>query len=203
MTVADDRTDEMLVARYRAGDRGAFAELVHRWNKAVYNFCLRQCGSGAAAEELTQEAFLRVVQTAERFDPSSRFRTWLFTIARNLCIDHARRQRFRRHGSLDGPAGPKDARSLGETLAEALPRGDAEREQARTELQARMLEAISGLPDDQREAFLLRHVCDLPFREVAEVVGANENTVKSRVRYALEQLRVALEPFEEYAKALR
>ena len=62
---------------------------------------------------------------------------------------------------------------------------------------------MEKLPDDQREVFLLRHVSDLPFKEIAEIVGVGENTVKSRMRYALERLQAALAEFEDYAKALK
>src|ERR1044071_10407384 len=90
--------------RYQRGDAGAFAELVRRHQKALYNFVLRQTRSAPAAEDITQETFLRVVQRAAEFKHEARFSTWLYTIARNLCIDHGRKMKLRRHPSLDAQA---------------------------------------------------------------------------------------------------
>src|SRR4026209_1055976 len=89
--------DEALMLRYQRGDRAAFAELGSRHQRALYNLVLRHLRSRAIAEEVTQEAFLRVVQRAAEFKHEARFTTWLYTIARNLCVDHSRRARLRRH----------------------------------------------------------------------------------------------------------
>ena len=78
-----------------------------------------------------------------------------------------------------------------------------EREATGTELKERIAKAVEALPDEQREVFLMREVANLPFKEIAEVTGVPENTVKSRMRYALERLQQALSEYEEYARALR
>jgi RNA polymerase sigma-70 factor (ECF subfamily) len=80
---------------------------------------------------------------------------------------------------------------------------DVERAAEWTAMRRSIVAAVEALPDDQREVFLLREVANLPFKEIAEVTGTPENTVKSRMRYALERLRMALSNFEEYARALR
>jgi RNA polymerase sigma-70 factor (ECF subfamily) len=199
-----DATDEMLMVRYQRGDRDAFAELVRRYQRPIYNFAIRQLHHGGLAEDVTQDVFLRVVQNAAEFKHEARFSTWLYTIARNLCIDQLRKLSHRRHPSLDHPptASPT-AHTLGETMADAHPTASVDRVAASSEVRACIVQAVESLPDEQREVFLLREIANLPFKEIAEVTGAGENTVKSRMRYALDRLQAALSDFEEYARALR
>lgn len=189
--------------RFQSGERAAFALLVKRHQAPLYNFALRHLGSAAAAEEVVQDAFVRVVRNAGDFKHAARFSTWLYTIARNLCVDEARKRSHRRHASLDQPKRPEQGE--GPTLGEQTSDGTAsvERAAVSAEIRARVLEAIEELPDEQREVFLMREVSSLPFKEIAEIVGVPENTIKSRMRYALERLQAALSEFEEYAKALR
>jgi RNA polymerase sigma-70 factor (ECF subfamily) len=203
--VQGDATDEMLMVRYQRGDAQAFAELVRRHSRTVYNFVFRQLREQSVAEDVTQEVFLRVVQKAGEFKHEARFSTWLYSITRNLCVDQLRRLSHRRHASLDAPrAGASDdTTSLGEGVADPHPRASAERSAESSEVLASIVLAVESLPDDQREVFLLREVAHLPFREIAEITEIPENTVKSRMRYALDRLRDALSEFEEYARALR
>jgi RNA polymerase sigma-70 factor (ECF subfamily) len=190
--------------RYQRGDSSAFAFLVRRHKAPLYNFVLRHLRSQAAAEDITQEAFLRVVQRASDFKHEARFSTWLYTIARNLCIDHSRKMKLRRHPSLDAPTETSDgSRTLLEVVPSSSTESDVERAAEWTAMRRSIVAAVEALPDDQREVFLLREVANLPFKEIAEVTGTPENTVKSRMRYALERLRMALSNFEEYARALR
>jgi RNA polymerase sigma-70 factor (ECF subfamily) len=203
VTATAEPTDEALMLRYQRGDRAAFTELVRRHKTPVYNFILRRLGSAAAADDLTQETFLRLVRNAAEFKHEARLSTWLYTIARNLCVDHQRKLRFRRHASLDATTGDDDGRPLGDEVPDSHPSANVERAVFGSQVQRSLLTAIEGLPEDQREVFLLREVANLPFKEIADVVGINENTVKSRMRYALERLRTALAQFEEYARALR
>jgi RNA polymerase sigma-70 factor (ECF subfamily) len=189
--------------RYQGGDRGAFAVLVRRHRSPLFNFALRQLGNQATAEEVVQDAFVRVVRNAGDFKHAARFSTWLYTIARNLCVDEARKRVHRKHPSLDQPG--RGSEGDGPTLGEQTGDGGigVERLAASSQLRERVVEAIASLPDDQREVFLMREVSGLPFKEIAEVVGVSENTIKSRMRYALERLQLALSEFEEYARALR
>jgi RNA polymerase sigma-70 factor (ECF subfamily) len=165
---------------------------------------LRQLRKAQAAEDVTQEVFLRVVENANEFKHEARFSTWVYTIARNLCIDHLRKASHRRHPSLDQPLGPGDEPApLGEVVADRNPGGDAERATSSTQMLTIVAELLDSMPDEQREVFLLREIANLPFKEIAVVTGTAENTVKSRMRYALDRLRTALSDFEEYARALR
>ncbi len=192
------------MVRYQRGDREAFALLVRRYNKQVYNFVLRQLRTEALCEDVTQEVFMRLVQNAAEFKHEARFSTWLYAIARNLCIDQLRRLQHRRHPSLDQPLTSEgDNRTLGDTVATQHHSTSAERSAVSAEMQTSIVKAVEALPDEQREVFLLREVADLPFKDIAEITGVSENTVKSRMRYALDRLKLALSEFEEYARALR
>jgi RNA polymerase sigma-70 factor (ECF subfamily) len=198
-------TDEALMMRFQGGDRSAFTLLVRRHQAPLYNFALRQLKSPATAEEVVQDAFVRVVHNAGEFKHAARFSTWLYTITRNLCIDHARKRALRNHPSLDESKGERDAAGEGPTLGDrtADSRANVERGAVAVEIRERLVAAVDDLPDEQREVFLLREVSNVPFKEIAEIVGVPENTVKSRMRYALERLQAALSDFEEYARALR
>jgi len=187
--MAQERTDEELLAAYQQGDPAAFEALLRRHRAALFTFLLRMLGNREKAEDLAQETFLRIVKGAQAWEQRARFQTWLFTIARNLCVDEARRDRFRRAESLDaeGPAGePPLVDSI--PGAEIDPGRGAESARLRPLLQR----ALLSLPVEQREVFVLREQAGVPFHEIAAMVGANENTVKSRMRYALEGLRKSL-----------
>ena len=197
-----DPPDETLMLRYQQGDRAAFAQLVRRHQTALYNFALRQVRIPQVAEDVVQETFVRVVQNAADFKHEARFTTWVYTITRNLCIDHLRKRALRKHPSLDESRGEEgDGPTLGEQTAD--PRASVEREATGTELKERIARAVDTLPDEQREVFLMREIANLPFKEIAEITKVPENTVKSRMRYALERLQEALAEYEDYARALR
>lgn len=193
-------SDEALMQRFHQGDSQAFKVLLERHRRGVFNFLLRHVGDSSAAEDLLQDTFLRVVQGAQRYKLESKFTTWLYTIARNLCVDRARKMKFRRHRSLDQPVGSDDDSSLGERIAiEGIP---TDRQAIGSELQVKLEQAIATLREDQREVFVMREYSNLPFKEIADIIGVPENTVKSRMRYALEHLRRALAEYQDYAKAL-
>jgi RNA polymerase sigma-70 factor (ECF subfamily) len=199
-----DATDEMLMVRYQRGDREAFAELVRRYETPVYNFVIRHLRHSDTARDVTQDVFLRLVQNAGEFKHEARFSTWLYTIARNLCVDFLRKLSHRRHPSLDQPLREgDDERTLLESIADGHPRASVERSVTSGLVQNRIVEAVEKLPEEQREVFLLREIANLPFKEIAQITGVGENTVKSRMRYALDRLQDALSEFEEYARALR
>ena len=185
-------SDEALMSAYRAGDARAFERLVARHEKRVWNFLRRFVRDATTAEDLLQEVFLRVIKSADEWRGAAKFSTWLYTIARNLCVDHARRAVHRDAASLDGPAhAGADADA---TLHDRIPSTGpgAEALVADREARVKIDRAIAALPPDQREVFLMREVMEMPFAEIAIAVGASEPTVKSRMRYALEKLRAAL-----------
>jgi RNA polymerase sigma-70 factor (ECF subfamily) len=198
-----DEADEALMIRYQKGDVRAFEVLLERHRRPIFNFILRYVGARDRAEDLMQETFLRVIKGVASYQRQAKFTTWLYTIARNLCFDHSRRQKHRKAASLDAPMGGSDdgnERTLLDVVA-----GDelgADRQAISRQLHVTLHRAIASLPDEQREVFLLREFQDLPFKDIGEIVGVPENTVKSRMRYALEKLRLELEEYKDLAKAL-
>lgn len=165
--------------RFQRGDARAFPELVRRHRGAVFAFVLRWTQDRARAEDILQETWLKVVRASVDWSPRARFTTWLYTIARNACVDGARRERARAAEPLE------PERHSGEGA-------DPERAAASAELRPVLESAIAALPDAQREVFLLREMAGIPFHEIARMTGAPEPTVKSRMRYALEALRTRL-----------
>ena len=192
--------NETLMLRFRDGDVRAFEILLQRHRQSIFEFILRSVGphNVTQAEDLTQETFLRVVKQASAYEQRAKFTTWLFTLARNLCIDASRRRKHRKTTSLD--ATDDEGNNLLDRTASSGPAVD--RQVIGQQLQARLEEAISALPEDQREVFLMRESADLSFKEIADVIGVSENTVKSRMRYALEKLRASLDEYQDMARAL-
>ena len=204
MAAAQGALDEELIERFHTGDTAAFEELLKRYQRPVFNFILRSTRDRDTAEELLQEVFLKVIQKSKDFQGNSKFSTWLYTLARNLCIDTGRKMVFRRHRSLDAPlaaVGEGQPASLLDRVAGDGPHAD--RTVIGQDLQTRLQAAVDDLPDEQREVFLLRELERMPFKDIADVVGVPENTVKSRMRYALERLQRALAEYEDYARELK
>ena len=192
--------DEELMFRYADGDVAAFEVLLGRHETKILNFVYRSVGDRARAEELTQDIFLKVVRTAAKYKKSAKFTTWLYTIARNVCIDESRRQKKRRTLSLDAPM--RSDESGGATFLDAVKDDNATggvAGLAREEFRQRLLDALSELPDEQREVFILRHYDGMRFVDIARMSGISENTVKSRMRYALQTLRGYLADFEGFS----
>jgi RNA polymerase sigma-70 factor (ECF subfamily) len=197
-----EEADEALMFRYQGGDVRAFEVLLTRHRRGVYNFIYRYVNSRDRAEDLMQETFLRVIKGARGYQKQAKFTTWLYTIARNLCVDHSRRQKHRKAASLDQPLG-RGEEGKDRTMLDRVPGKEmqSDRKVINQQLHASMQQAIAGLPDQQREVFLMREFLDMPFKDIAKVVGVPENTVKSRMRYALEKLRQELAEYKDLAKA--
>jgi RNA polymerase sigma-70 factor, ECF subfamily len=188
--VGPETSDERLMLAFQAGDARAFEALVRRHRTPVFNFILRFTGHRARAEDVLQETWLKVVRSTPEYEPKARFTTWVYTIARNLCVDSARKESYRQAASLEGPTGGAEGEE-GRPLGDSLPDAGASPERGAYNARVRPLleRALAGLPEEQREVFVLREYSGVPFKEIAEVTGVSENTVKSRMRYALEGLR--------------
>jgi RNA polymerase sigma-70 factor (ECF subfamily) len=197
---SDEAADETLMRQFQDGDQGAFAVLMRRHLSGVYHFVARHTSS-RTADDLAQEVFLRVVERASTFNHEARFSTWLYAIARNLCVDTLRKLAHRQHPSLDEPGA--SGAPLSERIGDPNPHASGERAAGSAEMGARIDAALRALPEEQREVFLLREIASLPFGEIARLTGVPENTVKSRMRYALERLRDALAEYEREARTLR
>ena len=178
---------------FKSGDAGAFTTLVQRHRQTVFLFILRYVGHRQRAEDLLQETWLKIVRNSPGYLPTAKFTTWVFTVARNLCFDSTRKEAFRKSTatSLDSPLREDDERTLNEMVPDEVmhsPDRGAESALVRGVLER----ALRALPDEQREVFVLREYQGITFKEIGEVVGVNENTAKSRMRYALEGLRKSL-----------
>lgn len=183
------RSDEELMVAFQGGEKPAFEELLKRHQNGVYNFIYRFLGNREVAEEVFQEAFFKVHQAADRYLPNGKFTTWLYTIVRNLCVDTFRRKKIRDAISLDERRDEGDA-TLGDKIAgDNIP---ADILSSAHQIQGALENALAKLNDDQREVFLLREKEGFKFEEIADMTGVSVNTVKSRMRYALEGLRRAL-----------
>lgn len=188
----DVRTDEDLMAAYKGGEVAAYRVLVERHHAPVYRFCLRALRSPEHAADAAQEVFLRVVKNAPTWERKAKFTTWLYTMARNFCIDEARKGRFRKTESLNEKVS-KDGDDGDERLdrvASEVPQQD--RLTDNTRLRKVIDAAVAELPDEQKQVFLLREVSGLQFKDIADLTGVGENTVKSRMRYALAALQKRL-----------
>lgn len=183
------------MAAYRGGQVQAFETLLGRYRNPVFNFVLRFVRERSAAEEIYQDVWLKVIERSDDFRGDAKFSTWLYAIARNQCIDHQRRMRFRRHAPLDDP----DGRTQGATAPTPAhnPGPSTEELAAGGHVRDRIAQAVESLPDEQREIFLMRHLQGLAFDEIAAIVGVSPNTVKSRLRYAMERLRLALKELRD------
>ena len=191
--------------RYQKGDARSFEVLLRRHRRPVFNFLLRSARSREAAEDLLQEVFMRIIKGARKYRQEAKFTTWLYSIARNLCVDHSRRMKFRNHASLDQPAGrngeSEGRRPMVDFVRDLAPSAHPTRAANSRELRKRLQAAIASLSEEQREVFVMREYLGMQFKEIAGIVGCPENTVKSRMRYALEALRKQLKEYADIAKA--
>ena len=168
--------DSSLVARCLRGDEPAWEELVRLNTRKVYGLCYRFTGSGSEAQDLTQEVFLRVFRTIRTFrSTEGSFGTWLARVTRNLLIDHYRRTRQERVTDSIEEQLPM-LEEAGATASARPDHGVAGREASEI-LQA----TLQKLSPDLREAVILRDLQEMEYREIAEVLGIPEGTVKSRI----------------------
>lgn len=182
-------TDEQLLATYRRnGDREVFAELVHRYERELFNFLRRYLGDATLAEDAFQAAFLQVHLKCEQFDEGRRFRPWLYAIATNQAIDARRRVRRQRMVSLDqsSPAEHDDVIRLVQVLesSEEAPSEQIERD----ERNAQVTETLAALPESMYAVVQLVYFQGLKYREAAEILRVPVGTVKSRLNSAIGKL---------------
>jgi RNA polymerase sigma-70 factor (ECF subfamily) len=185
--------DEQLMQRIARNDTAAFDALFRRHLRAVFSFTLRMVGDATAAEDLTQECFLRVWRARDRYQPAAAFRTWLFTIARRLALDELKRRETHPAQLAAETLDDADFAGTVESLAGEEPASPQEIVMAR-ELGRALDQALRGLPKELRETVLLRDVEGLSYDEIAAVLGCPIGTVKSRLNAARKRLQsVALD----------
>lgn len=162
------------------GDRGAFAQLVGRWQRPLHSAIRRMVFDADDAEELTQETFLRAYSALAGFDPRYRFSPWLFRIATNLAINHRRR---RGRETTVGQSIEEETAYF-EALNDDHCEGHPEEAWDEAELSRRLWLAVDRLPEDHRAVLIMRHVMDLSYDAIVEATGLPMGTVKSRLARA-------------------
>lgn len=180
----DEPSDEDLMLAYRAGDVAAFQALYARHRGPLFRHISRQLRDAGLAEEFFQDTWQRVIAARERYRPDAKFSTWLYQIAHNRLGDHWRALKHR-------PAAPAEAMEAAERIADPdTPDQALSAFQERRRLQR----ALEDLPEEQREVVLLRLEQELSLEEIGLITGVGRETVKSRLRYAMDKLRERLHP---------
>lgn len=177
--------DSALMLRYQDGDLAAFETLYRRHNDPLYRYLLRLCRNRDTAQDLFQDVWGKIIKARASYRPTAKFSTFLYRVAHNCFIDHLRRNK--RH-SNNAEFDPESHRDPGE-------QPDALTEQSLAK--ERLSRALLNLPDEQRDAFLLYEEAGLSLEQIAFVTGCNRETAKSRLRYAVSKLRVAIDEQSE------
>jgi RNA polymerase sigma-70 factor (ECF subfamily) len=182
-----------LVCRCMNGDSGAWAELVRLHHRRVYGLCYRFTGNPADAEDLTQDVFLKIYSNLASFNGSrGSLQVWITTLTRNLLVDHFRRTRnLRATGSLNEGWESSEELQPVDRLTSKLP--SPHQTAARKELARMVQEALTQVPVELREAVILRDLQDMDYKEIAQVLGIPEGTVKSRISRGRAELARLLE----------
>lgn len=185
----NERTDEQLMHEYCHGDATAFDALYARHRRRIFGYLLRHAQSDRAeVEEVFQECWLKVIRQREQFDPAQPFLPWLFTIARHCLVD-----RWRHLGRVASLQVSSDVAMLG---ASSNGLAHPERRMESATIETRWQAALADLPPEQRDVLLLQLESDMTLEQIGEVIGCNRETVKSRLRYAMNKLRHALGDLE-------
>jgi len=175
-------SDERLMLDWVAGDAAAFEQLYGRHRTRLYRYLLRQLRDAALADEFFQDVWQKVIAARAGWTPEAPFGTWLYRIAHNRLGDHWRAAKYR-------PPAPEDA----DERAARIPDPDTpERQLSEFEQRRRLQLALDALPPEQREVVVMRLEQELTLEEIGEITGVGRETVKSRLRYAMDKLRAGL-----------
>ncbi|MDB6021612.1 MAG: rna polymerase sigma factor region 2 [Pedosphaera sp.] len=185
--------DAALMLRVKRGDDAAFAELVDKYKQPVMNLVYRILHDAIEAEDLAQNVFLQVHKSAHRYEVTARFSTWLFTIARNLCLNEIRRRTRHPADSIEAAHAESDdqpARQF-EDHKTFQPTDNL----LHQELEQKIELALADLPEVQRTAILLCRRDELSYEEIAEVIGCSLSATKSLIHRGRETLKQQLKPY--------
>jgi len=189
--MSTDHPENQWIADFKRGEIEALPELVEHFRRPLFAYILSMVQGRGDPEEIFQEVWLRAIKNLPRYRERN-FIGWLFRIARNLFIDQVRRQgREISASTLSDPDGGHDP-----VAQHPEPSASPDQHLAHQDTGAKIKQALSSLPDDQREVFLLRTEADLSFKEIASMQGTTVNTALSRMNYALQKMRPLL--IEEY-----
>lgn len=198
-----DLTDEALIDKYREeGDMTLFKTLVKRYQNRVYSTAFRVVGSSEEAEEVVQDTFVKVHQNLDKYRSSSSFASWLFRIAHNLCMDNLRVKQRRKPMTLvsfdpqSSVAEDEGPGNFGQTLSQLADERPDPSQNLDLREQTRMVEdSLSQLPETQKIVLVLHDIEGFSYIEIAEMVGANIGTVRSRLHYGRIKLKELLSPY--------
>jgi RNA polymerase sigma-70 factor, ECF subfamily len=187
-------SDEELMARTGAGDRGAFESLVCRHQARVLNLVFRIVGDRGRASDLTQEVFLKTWTAAAAYEPTAKFTTWIYRVTTNVCLNDMKRARRQRWLSFFG-FGMGDTNPLEETVADRSPSPEAlllGKERSR-----QIADALQSLPENQRTALILKRYDGLSYQEIAGILGCSVSAVESLLVRAKKNLREKMKIIDE------
>ncbi len=185
--------DAMLMLRVKRGDIAAFEELVNKYKQPVMNLIFRTLPDATEAEDLAQNVFVQVYKSAHRYKASAKFSTWLYTIARNLCLNEIRRRGRHPAESIEAPHPDLEAegpRQLPDTKGFS-----PDQTVLQGELEEKIQQAISALPESQRTAIILCRQDDLAYEDIAGVLGCSLSATKSLIHRARETLKTRLKAY--------
>jgi len=185
--------DAALMLRARQGDRDAFTELVEKYKQPVMNLAFRTLRDLTEAEDLAQNVFVQVWKSAPRYEATAKFSTWLFTIARNLCLNEIRRRTRHPAESLDQTRDDADDQPLHQIEDKRV--ATAATVALSRELVEKVDAALAVLPENQRTALLLCRQEELSYEEIAAILGCSLSATKSLIHRARETLKLKLKPY--------
>jgi RNA polymerase sigma-70 factor, ECF subfamily len=193
LTNGEESTDAQVMLRVKTGDQSAFDYLVQKYRRPMVSFMYRMARNTAAAEDLAQEVFLRVYRSRESYEASAKFTTWLYRIATNLAVNHARDTRHERPEitvSLDEPD-----EDTGTTIEVPDANLNAEQAMVRRERMLAIRRKVEALPEQQKLAVIMHKYQQMDYKQIAEVLKKSESATKSLLFRAYESLREQLKEY--------
>lgn len=187
MEILEKMDDHELIKAYVAGDEKGIQVLLDRYKGKIYTSIYIQVKDEYLADDIFQETFIKVINTlqAGRYNDEGKFLPWVMRIAHNMVIDHFRREK----------RVPTVVSNEGHDIFEILQFADddAEAKMVKQQRNVDLIKIIQLLPDDQKEVLIMRHFCDMSFKDIADVSEVSINTALGRMRYALQNLRKMIE----------
>ena len=190
---ADGISDAEMMLRVKSGDDSAFDYLVQKYRRAMIGFMYRMSHNAATAEDLAQEVFLRVYRSRASYEASAKFSTWIYRIATNLGVNHARDTRHERAENVTNLDEPDEESGQTPDLADKAP--NVEQEILQRERLAAIRQKVEGLPERQKLAVLMHKYQQMDYKQIAEVLKLSESATKSLLFRAYETLRTQLKEF--------
>jgi RNA polymerase sigma-70 factor (ECF subfamily) len=187
-------TDDYLMGQFQNGDRDAFTHLMHRHKHTVFQLVLRKVKDRELASDLTQDVFVKLFKSADIYQPTGKFRSWLFRMVQNICIDYHRKHRKFSILSLHKKSETDDELTLMDQIEDETT--NPEKETEFTELQEVIEQAFDALPEKQRTALLLCQYHGMSYHEIAAIQKVPVGTVKSRIHNGLSKVRFFLKEKE-------